>query len=130
MAALPHLLIVAHGSRLAASNQEIRDLVERLRAGNPPFAGIGCAFLEIEEPSIAQGLIQLIDRGAQAIVVMPYFLAAGRHVVSDIPRQVDRLQCEHPDIDIRIAPYLGQADGLPELLMKQAILAIGIPQSL
>jgi sirohydrochlorin ferrochelatase len=115
------LLLVAHGSRRESSNQEVRDLAARLgeRAAGR-FGHVDCAFLEIAEPLIPDGIQRCIDRGADEVVVLPYFLSAGRHVVEDIPNDVAIKQTEHPGIDIRIAPYLGSAEGVIDLLLASA----------
>ncbi len=116
------LLVVAHGSRRAASNDEVRALAAQL-AGEAGrfFDRVSCAFLELAEPSIPDGLRAEISAGAREIVVMPYFLSAGRHVVSDIPAEVDVVRDQHPEVSISIAPYLGAAHGLTELLLQQAL---------
>jgi len=115
------LLLVAHGSRREASNNEIRALTKRLAGDiNGAFDQIECAFLELAEPSIPEGLRQAIQSGATRITVLPYFLSAGRHVSKDIPAEVAVVQQERPDIDIVIAPYIGAAAGLTSLLLKQA----------
>lgn len=113
------LLLVAHGSRRDASNDEVRALTERVRetAGGNDFADIECAFLELAPPTIPEGLARLIERGAQHITVLPYFLAAGRHVAEDIPAEVETTRAEHPDIHIEIAPYLGTSEAMPRLLL-------------
>jgi sirohydrochlorin ferrochelatase len=114
------LLLVAHGSRREASNDEIRELTARLREATDDFDHLGCAFLELAEPSIPDGLRQAIARGAREVVVLPYFLSAGRHVVTDIPSEVETVQQEYPSVVIHIAPYLGAADGVVGLLIEQA----------
>lgn len=119
-----HLLVVAHGSRRQASNDEVSQLVARLRQLDSTFDQIGCAFLEIAEPCIEQGLLEQIAGGARDIVVMPYFLSAGRHVVNDIPEQVERVRANHPHVQIVIAAYLGLADTIPQLLIEQASIEI------
>lgn len=112
------LLVVAHGSRRAASNDEVRALTDRVRAtADGRFAEIACAFLELAEPSIPDGIERLIQRGAHEITVLPYFLAAGRHVSEDIPEAVADKQREHPTVQIGIAPYLGTSDAMPGLLL-------------
>lgn len=113
------LLLVAHGSRRDASNEEIRALTERVRAaaGNAQFADIECAFLELAPPTIPEGLEKLIARGAEHVTVLPYFLAAGRHVTEDIPQAVDETRARHPDVSIEIAPYLGTSEAMPRLLL-------------
>lgn len=115
------LLIVAHGSRREASNNEIRALTEALRrnAGNR-FDDVACAFLELAEPSIPDGIRQCIEHGATRVTVFPYFLSAGRHVASDIPAEVSQIAREYPDTAIKIAPYLGAASTISELILQQA----------
>ena len=119
------LLLVAHGSRRAASNEEVRALSRQLRATEHGFERIDCAFLELAEPSIPGGLRQAIAAGADEVVVLPYFLSAGRHVVADIPAEIDRVREEYPSVQIRLAPYLGAAEGILGLLIAQASHATG-----
>jgi sirohydrochlorin ferrochelatase len=114
------LLLVAHGSRRQASNEEVRALIGRLRAAAGSFDHLDCAFLELAEPSIADGLRQAIAKGASEVVVLPYFLSAGRHVVTDIPAEIEPVRKAYPSVDIFLAPYLGAAEGVVELLMEQA----------
>jgi sirohydrochlorin ferrochelatase len=112
------LLLVAHGSRREASNEEVRRLAGALaeQAGSR-FGRVDCAFLEIAAPSIADGIEAAVRAGASEIVVLPYFLSAGRHVAEDIPLEVERKQVEHPNVRIRIGPYLGQAEHLIGILL-------------
>ena len=115
------LLVVAHGSRRAQSNDEVRQLTACLAGSTDGmFDRVSCAFLELAEPSIPDGLRADISAGASEVVVLPYFLSAGRHVVSDIPAEVDAVRREHPAVTITLAPYLGAASGLVELLLAQA----------
>jgi sirohydrochlorin ferrochelatase len=114
------LLLVAHGSRRDASNDEVRDLTRQLRKADGRFQHVACAFLELAEPSIPDGLRAAIAAGAGEVVVLPYFLSAGRHVVTDIPAEVAVVQAEHPEVPIRVAPYLGAAEGIAQILLQQA----------
>jgi sirohydrochlorin ferrochelatase len=112
------LLVVAHGSRREQSNQEVRELTAQLRTqAASEYGQISCAFLELAEPSIPDGIEQCIAGGAREVVVLPYFLSAGRHVVKDIPADVELKQAEHPGVSITIAPYLGAAPGITELML-------------
>lgn len=113
------ILLIAHGSRREASNDEVRELTERLREqGHDNYQHIACAFLELAEPSIPQGIESLIQQGAEHVVVLPYFLAAGRHVIEDIPAQVAGKKAQYPQVKIEVAPYLGTADAIPALLLS------------
>jgi sirohydrochlorin ferrochelatase len=113
------LLLVAHGSRRIASNDEIRELAQRLAVNRTnEFDIVDPAFLELAEPSIPDGIEACIQRDATEVVVFPYFLSAGRHVAEDIPAEVKIKQDEHPDINIRIADYLGIAAGMPDMIFN------------
>lgn len=113
------LLVVAHGSRRAASNDEVRALTEQLGSqAESEFAFVGCAFLEIADPLIPDGLQQCMQAGAKEVVVLPYFLSAGRHVAEDIPDIVADFSASHPELKVQIAPYLGTAPGLTDTLLQ------------
>jgi sirohydrochlorin ferrochelatase len=116
------LLVIAHGSRREASNDEIRELTDRIteKAG-ASFDLIVPAFLELAEPSIPEGIKICAEKGATEILVMPYFLSAGRHVAEDIPGEVDSVRDHYPDVNIRILPYLGSLEVIPDIMIEQAI---------
>ncbi|MBI1422021.1 MAG: cobalamin biosynthesis protein CbiX [Gammaproteobacteria bacterium] len=113
------LLVVAHGSRRSVSNDEVRQLTNELRvAAGQEFAKVECAFLELAEPSIPDGISCCVSEGATEVVILPYFLSAGRHVAKDIPEIVASARDEHPGVTLRIAPYLGQAKALVASMLE------------
>ena len=116
------LLLVAHGSRRMESNQEVRDLTEQLRArAGGRFSWVGHAFLELAEPSIPEAVAEAAAAGAGEVLVLPYFLSAGRHVVKDIPDEVAAALRQHPDMSVQVAPYLGAMAGVSDLLLGTAL---------
>ena len=115
------LLLVAHGSRRAESNDEVRQLARQLdKQGNGEFGLVACAFLELAEPSIPDGLRAAIRAGATEVTVLPYFLSAGRHVVTDIPAEVNIIRAESPEVEMVLARYLGASPDVVELLLELA----------
>ena len=115
------LVVVAHGSRREASNQEVRDLCDRLAAQTKEqFHCVNAGFLELAEPSIPEGIQHCIDAGASEVVVLPYFLSAGRHVAEDIPAEVEKARSSNPDVDIRLVPYLGAAPDIMNVMIRLA----------
>lgn len=114
------LLIVAHGSRRANSNDEVRALVDAVAARDDGlYDRVSCAFLELAEPSIPDGISALMDEGVSDITVVPYFLSAGRHVVEDIPAEVAKAGPLPPEVSVRIAPYIGLSESMADLLLAQ-----------
>jgi sirohydrochlorin ferrochelatase len=118
---MPSLLIIAHGSRRAASNDEVRALAEAVRAQpGQEYDHIETAFLELAEPSIPDGLSALAAKGATEIVAFPYFLAAGTHVAQDIPEAIAEFTAAHPAIKVRMTPHLGASASLPAAILSVA----------
>ena len=111
------LLLIAHGSRSASANDEIRALTAQLRdQSSRRFDLVEHAFLEMAEPTIVQGGAKLVADGATEIVVLPYFLASGKHVAEDIPAEVALIEQQHPQIKISVASHLGAASGMQPLI--------------
>jgi len=115
------LIVVSHGSRREASNEEVRQLCQQLSTHQEnSFEDVSAAFLELAEPSIPVGIMAAIERGAEEVTVLPFFLSAGRHVTQDIPAEVDKARRHKPDAVIRIAPYIGRAPEMTEIVLRLA----------
>jgi sirohydrochlorin ferrochelatase len=115
------LLLVAHGSRRAQSNDEVKKLAEKLkRQCAEEYSIIHAAFLELADPLIPEGIKQCIDDGASSVIVLPYFLNSGRHVIEDIPNEVNESMQKHQNIEIKIAPHLGASPLMIDLLITSA----------
>ena len=121
MTIMPSLLIIAHGSRRAASNDEVRQLAEAVRAQpGQTYDHVETAFLELAEPSIPDGLAALAAKGATDVVAFPYFLAAGTHVAQDIPEAIAEFAASHPTVKVRLSPHLGASAVLPSAILSVA----------
>ena len=107
------LLLIAHGSRNAEANAEILRLAQRIAKQVPLTSA---AFLELASPTLEEALEELIAAGATQIVIFPYFLAAGSHVVRDIPHRINQAKTKHPRIDFKILPHLGACPGMDALI--------------
>ncbi|MDO6459484.1 CbiX/SirB N-terminal domain-containing protein [Granulosicoccaceae sp. 1_MG-2023] len=119
------LLLVAHGSRRAASNEEVQRLataVEQQLDGACPI--VTTAFLELADPLIPEAIDRCVARGASEIIVLPYFLAAGRHVAEDIPRIAEQAVAAHPGVRLTLAPHLGASVLMSGFLAASAQAAI------
>jgi uroporphyrin-III C-methyltransferase len=99
------VLIVGHGSRRAEANQDVREAARAIceRGG---FLLVEPAFLEIEHPNIAEAFARLVQRGANNIMVHPYFLSPGRHTRGDLPVEVSEAARRHPGVSYRITEPL------------------------
>lgn len=113
------LLLVAHGSRMPETNDEIRRLAEGMRERiGDRYDSVAHCFLEFAEPLFPEALEGCIKSGCREIVVLPYLLAVGRHVTRDIPDTIREKESEHPDLKVRLTPYIGSAEGMLDLIVS------------
>lgn len=111
------LLLVAHGSRRPESNLEIAQLTDRLRGQvESQFHSTEHAFLELAKPSIDDAIDQFAGKGASEVVVLPYFLSAGRHIHEDVPNIIAAKQQQYTHLKIHITPYIGESSDMITLL--------------
>ncbi len=116
------LIVLSHGSRRRESNREMIALAEKMAAvANQPFAHVSCAFQQFAPPAFEETIADLVARGATQVVVLPLFLAAGNHVLVDVPEMINKARLQHPTITISLAPHLGKTPELASFLMVQAI---------
>ena len=112
------LLVVAHGSRKKVSNIEIHQLANNISLKSEVFDIVEACFLEIATPSIQDGIQSCIENDASEILIMPYFLAAGMHVIVDIPAIVDKEK--HKGVIIKSLPYFGSSPVIVDILKTLA----------
>lgn len=113
------LLIVAHGSRRDASNDEVRVLADKIAKHLAlPADGVQVAFLELAIPAIGDALDECFKSGTEKVCVLPYFLSSGTHVVGDVPREIAAAQSRWPDKTIELLPHIGAAEGMVDLIAR------------
>ena len=100
------VMIVDHGSRRAASNEALLDVVAQFRK-SLPYRLVEPAHMELAEPSIDQAFDTLVANGAKFVVVHPYFLLPGRHWAEDIPRLAAEAAQKHPAVRHLVTAPLG-----------------------
>lgn len=118
-------VVFAHGSRIEAANEAVRSvstgMAEAVGAtGDLADAIVEPAFLELGTPDLPGAVKRLIERGADRIVVIPYFLTLGRHVELDLPGIVKDISRGHGEIDIEITAPLDGHPALLQILLERA----------
>lgn len=115
------LVIAAHGSRRAASNEEVRALASSVAdAARDRYGYVALGFLELAEPGVASAIEAAIDHGAREVIVVPLLLAPGRHVSEDLPALIASAREAHSGTTIVLAPHLGRAPDLVRVVLGLA----------
>lgn len=116
------LLLIAHGSRQAEANDDLLYVAESLRRRGRVVVE---SFLELAEPDIDAAAAQCVAQGAARVVLVPYFLSAGVHVLRDLAAARDRLAGRWPHVEFRLAQPLGRHPLLIEVVTQRAEEACG-----
>lgn len=125
------LIIVDHGSRFPESNQLVVRVAQAFQKRfADQFAIVEPAHMELAEPSIQVAYQRCVERGAQRILVIPYFLGPGKHWTTDIPALVTQAAANSPETSWSLAAPLGLDDLMLDLLHKRAQEMIGPQESL
>jgi sirohydrochlorin cobaltochelatase len=105
------LILFAHGARdpeWARPFHRIRALLNERLPGTP----VELAFLEIMKPDLAAAMDQLIARGANAVTVVPLFMAQGGHLRQDLPRLIESVRTTHPGVTIAMTSPIGEVEAI------------------
>ena len=113
------LLLIAHGSPRPEANNPLRQAMVDIEK-QKLFDLVSIAFLECNEPDIDSGLEEIICRGAEEIVIVPCFLHPGNHVVNDLPEILEVVMHRHPDVQLKLSPFLGSSSRITDILALRA----------
>jgi sirohydrochlorin ferrochelatase len=100
------VVIVDHGSRRAEANDMLLEVARRYAAVSH-YRIVEPAHMEVAEPSMAAAFARCVARGARRVVVMPYFLAPGKHWDQDIPRLAAEAARPHAGLSFLVTAPLG-----------------------
>ncbi len=117
------ILLMGHGSRVAAANRAL-DEIAAMVAGQGRYPIVEVAFREQHPPNIQAGIDACVARGAQRIVLYPYFLYAGAHVLEDLPAEMEMAMQRHPGLEMTLGTPLGVHPKLAELVCERVEAAL------
>lgn len=106
------VILLAHGS----SDNHWRQTFEALAA--PTLEQVGgsvIAYMELCEPSLQTTIADSVEEDYRQFIVVPLFLAAGRHLRKDVPAMIKSLE-EQFGVTISLAPPIGENPHLGEAI--------------
>jgi len=117
------VLIVGHGSRDPAANQEFESMVAAYRFARPSLEVVH-GYVELAHPPLREAL-QDLARRSDRIVLLPLFLFAAGHVKNDLPLALAEARRNCPSVRFEAARPLGVHPSLVGLLVERARTALG-----
>ncbi len=120
------VIIFAHGSSVSSANEAV-NAVARQAARDGGFSLFETAFLDQATPTLREAVASLVDRGAERILVIPYFLTLGIHLQRDLPAIVEGISRLHRGLQIVVTPPLDGHPALSGILVERAREALQAP---
>jgi sirohydrochlorin cobaltochelatase len=114
------LVLFGHGARDPRWADTLNAIAARLEA-LAPGVPVRAAFLEFMSPDLAGAIDALVEEGVRSVVVAPVFLAAGGHVLRDLPERLASIAVRHPGLSVRVEPALGS---LPSVVEAMALACV------
>ena len=118
------LLLIAHGSRRPEANADLESVAGRMRERGR-YSVVQTAFLELAEPGVEAGAALCVEQEANDVILLPYFLSPGKHVVEDLAAARDRLAARFPGVRFVLAEPLGRHPLLLDVIEDRAREAVG-----
>jgi sirohydrochlorin ferrochelatase len=112
------VIVVDHGSRRDESNELLLDVVRQF-AEATGLAIVEPAHMELAEPSIDSAFSRCVARGADTVVVFPYFLLPGRHWNDDIPHLAAAAARKHPGVCYLVTAPFGLHPLMAEVMRQR-----------
>ncbi len=111
-------LLLGHGSRAPGADKAMHQLAERLqeKTGNASLTVCTMEGLGLPLPLAIE---QAYSQGYRAILVLPYFLHMGNHLLQDVPEILDQARQKYPDLRLHLGRHLGADDALADLVYRR-----------
>jgi len=112
------LLFLAHGSKVAETNETLEQYINALSTKTDYDFVIG-AYLQLMDPDLHQAIEDMVEKGALSIDIFPFFLFKGNHMLMDIPVEIEAAQANHPGLHIRFLDCIGYDEVLVDLILNR-----------
>jgi len=124
------VVLVGHGSREPYHKGVISYLTKQLKK---EYEFVGCAFMQINKPSIPEALEAAAEAGVEELIVQPVFLTRGVHTELDIPEllnlprgsRLGTIELKGRKILIKYGKPIDKDDRLLEILKDRIREAMG-----
>lgn len=111
------LLLIGHGS----SDKRAKDaFIYTVNSLKSIYKNVSYCFLELEPPSIEEGIKECLSFNPESIITIPYFLHKGIHIQKDILIDIEKASSKYDFRNIYITPHIGVDPLIIELIKSLA----------
>ncbi len=111
------VLVIGHGS---SDRRATEAFIFTINGIKHSYRNVEYCFLELEGPTIQEGINSVIKKNPKIVLIMPYFLHKGIHIKHDVINEVKTALKRHSFTNILIADHIGVDDNMINLILLRA----------
>ena len=111
------VLVIGHGSSDRRATEAFIFTINDIKQS---YRNVEYCFLELEGPTIQEGINSVIKQNPKIVLIMPYFLHKGIHIKHDVIKEVKTALKSHSFTNILIADHIGVDDNMINLILRRA----------
>ena len=112
------IILLGHGSRVPGAGEDMEEVANRLKGkyGHPI---VEICYLSRWGPHLPEAVQKCVHQGARKVIVVPYFLHVGLHLVLDIPEILQEGSRKFPGVKFVLGKSLGFSETLVDLVQRR-----------
>jgi sirohydrochlorin ferrochelatase len=120
------IILMGHGSRIPGAGEGMERVAARMRE-KLDGCMVEVCYMSKLGPHFPEVFDGCVAKGATRIIVMPYFLHAGLHILEDIPEIMREKAKASPAIELILGHHLGYDNCLADLVIRRTDESRSLP---
>lgn len=112
------IILLGHGSRVPDAGRHMEKVAQALQA-KYGYKIVEVCYMSRLGPHFPEAFERCVRLGGTDIVVIPYFLHDGLHLVLDIPEMMQQVASRYPHVRLVLGRNLGFDEALVDLVEKR-----------
>lgn len=112
------IILLGHGSRVQGAGEGMEEVANRLKE-KYSYSIVEVCYLSRWGPHLPEVLEKCVRQGAKKVIVLPYFLHVGLHLLLDIPEKLQEESRKFPEVKLVLGKGLGFSEALVDLVQRR-----------
>lgn len=112
------VVLLGHGSRVKGAGKQMEEVAHALKKTGE-YDLVDTCYLSRLGPHFPEVFEGIVKQGADKVIVIPYFLHGGMHILLDIPEMMQEVVKKYPQVNVILGKNLGFDSLLVDLVRKR-----------
>ncbi len=112
------IILIGHGSRVPGAGRDMEEVARRVKE-KYGYQIVEICFMSGLGPHFPEAFEKCVNRGAKKVLVIPYFLHEGAHLLQDIPEMMQEEAKRFPGVILIMGKGFGFDEALVDLVHRR-----------